>query len=216
MIKSVVLSLAFLLAFPVLAQEKTLPPQFVFPEFSPGVVGMKNGTPIRALLNYNMLSEEMVFFEAGAVKAILQEQLKDIDTVYIKDRKFFMLQGTFVELLQQNPYGLYVQYNCRVKPPDRATAFGKSSQTSSNITYSPKLPVGAVYNVDLNGAKILRETSYWSQKGGKLQQAKNLNQLLKWYGEQKHQGKDYAKQHNLDFDNPQQVLQLVEFLEQGS
>lgn len=203
-----------MLSFISLAQEKKEPSHYVFPDFEPGVVRMKNGNAIRAMLNYNTLSEEMVFLEGGEKRAIVDEQLKDIDTVYIGDRKFFKLDGAFVELLQQSPYQFYAAYKGKMKAPERASAFGTTSQTSSNFSYSPTLSVGAIYDINLpQGTKVTRETSYWLQKDGKQEEAKNLNQLLKLY-DNKNAGKDYAKSNKLDFENPKDMLQLVKFLEE--
>ncbi|MEZ4809619.1 MAG: hypothetical protein R2819_04605 [Allomuricauda sp.] len=188
---------------------------YVFPEFNPGVVLMKNGQKNPAMLNYNSLTEEMVFENNGGKLAIVDTQLQQIDTVYIKGRRFFRHDGKFLELLHQSGYELYAEHKCDVKYPGRPDAFGRTSQTSSSESYTSTNVMGIIYELSLpEGYKTKPYTHYWLRRGGKLEQIKNLNQLLKLY-DNKNAGKDYAKSNKLDFENPQDMLQLVEFLEEN-
>lgn len=203
-----------ILSASILAQGKIEPSHYVFPKFELGVVRMKNGEAVRALLNYNAYSQEIVFDEAGVKKAVVEDQMKDIDTVYIKDRAFFKFNDTFVELLQRTPYHIYASYKCKVKPPERASAFGTTSQTSSNMTYSPTMSIGMIYDIKLpQGTKVTPETSYLLRKSGGLDRVKNLNQLTKLYPKKKKIAKDFVKKNDVDFHDPKAVVQLINFLE---
>ena len=70
---------------------------YLFPEFTKGVVLMKTGVKNEALLNYNSLTEEMIFDNKGTKLAL--GQLDQVDTVYIQNRKFFPLNKKFVEIV---------------------------------------------------------------------------------------------------------------------
>jgi hypothetical protein len=46
-------------------EESNVMAQFLFPEFSKGIVKMKAGAPISAVMNYNTLTEKVVFEQKG-------------------------------------------------------------------------------------------------------------------------------------------------------
>ena len=46
-------------------------PQFLFPAFAKGIVKMKDGRRLAALLNYNMVDEEMIFEQNNVVSTIV-------------------------------------------------------------------------------------------------------------------------------------------------
>lgn len=109
---------------------------YVFPDFTNGSVLMKSGQQHQALLNYNALSEEMIFVDKGTKLAISKEEKEKIDTVYIKGRKFFVLDGRFLELIYRSGYELYAEHRCDVKYPGKPAGYGGTSETSSISTYS--------------------------------------------------------------------------------
>jgi hypothetical protein len=88
---------------------------YIFPGFTNGTVLMKSGYVYQALLNYNAFSQEMIFEDKGKKLAIGKEDKEKLATVYIMDRKFFVLDGIFVELLYRSGYELYAEHKCDVK-----------------------------------------------------------------------------------------------------
>ena len=88
---------------------------YIFPEFTQGVVLMKNGIRNEALLNYNSLTEQMIFEKKGKKLAIGMNELGFVDTVFVKDRKFIALNGVFVELLSQSKWDLYIEHECKME-----------------------------------------------------------------------------------------------------
>ena len=120
---------------------------YLFPEFTKGVVLMKTGVKNEALLNYNSLTEEMIFDNKGTKLAL--GQLEQVDTVYIQGRKFFPLNNKFVELVYQSKYALYAEHKCNVKDPGKPAAYGGTSQTSATSTYSSYFSGGQVYELKL-------------------------------------------------------------------
>ena len=107
---------------------------YLFPEFTKGVVLMKTGVKNEALLNYNSLTEEMIFENRGIKLAV--GELEQIDTVYINGRKFFLLNNKFVELIYHSKFDLYAEHKCDVSDPGKPAGYGGTSQTSAISTYS--------------------------------------------------------------------------------
>ena len=197
------------------AQVKSVPlSHYVFPVFNQGEVLMKTGKSSKAMLNYNSLSEEMVFDNKGQKLAIIDEQLKQIDTVYIKNRKFFRLNDKFLELLFHSNTDLYAEYRCHIIYPGKPNGLGGTTQTSSSRTYSTIISGMLIYDLSLpEGYKTTPYTYYWLKKDGELHKFKNLKQLTKLYADKKDLYKDYIKMHEVKFNEQESIVQLVNYLE---
>lgn len=210
------LVLAILFSLNMYAQDTiTAPSHYVFSEFTMGQVLLQNGVKNVVSLNYNALSEEMVFNTNGVKLAIADEQLKTIDTVFIGERKFLHLENTFLELLENTTFELYVEYKCRMKYPGKVNGpGGRTSQTSSSETYAPKGFQQAIYEVKLpTGYDATPYQYYWLKQESELKRFKNLNQLAKLYPSKKSQFKAYTKKHDVNFNNKENIIKLVSHLE---
>lgn len=185
---------------------------YLFPEFTNGVVLMKSGEKNEALLNYNSLTEEMIFDNRGIKLAIGQLEL--VDTVYIGSRKFFLLNNKFVELIYKSKSEVYAEYKCTVKDPGKPAAYGGTSQTSATTTYSSYFTGGQVYDLKLpEGYETKPFTHFWLKKDGKLNKFLTVRQLSKFYGEKENLFKAYQKTHEVKYDNQESIIELIKFLE---
>ena len=64
-----------------------------------------------------LLTEEMIFDDKGKKLAIGKEEQERVDTVYISDRKFFILNGNFVELIDHSEWDLYAETQMQCERP---------------------------------------------------------------------------------------------------
>lgn len=205
-------SLIFISAY---AQPKTTQgDHYLFPEFTQGIVLLKTGKEDRKLLNYHALAEQLVFDNQGKILAVPKEQLERIDTVYMKERKFVVLNNKFVELLQHSSWDLYVEHKCALKEQGKDAGYGGTSQTSAINTPSAVELGGNVYSLQLpEGFQTKRYVIYWLKKDGELKQVLNLKQLKKLYKEKSDLFNDYVKEHAVEYENQENVSQLIHYLE---
>ena len=77
--------------------EKHILSHYLFPEFIQGEVRLKSGTITGSRLNYNALTEEMIFESNGKYLAIAKPE--SVDTIYIQGRKFIPEGKIFYEIL---------------------------------------------------------------------------------------------------------------------
>ena len=140
---------------------------YIFPEFVTGSVLMKDGTSHQALLNFNVATEEMIFDQNGQKLAFADVTRKGLDTVFIENRKFVLLDDSkFAEVIHQNGYTLMVQYKCRVIPPGKPSGYGGTSQTSSVTSYSSLMGSGQLYELKLpDDFKVNPYNVYWLDNG---------------------------------------------------
>ncbi|MDD2552732.1 MAG: hypothetical protein PHO84_05375 [Dysgonamonadaceae bacterium] len=211
------LSLFFLLTISISlkAQETVNLSHYLFPDFQPGVVLMKNGVRNNVKLNYNAASEEMVFDENGKILAIDEAVLPQVDTVFIADEKFIRMNNKFVKIIINEPeIDLFVEHKCRLIPPGKPAAYGGTSQTSSITSYSSIMSDGRVYNLKLpDDYKIIPYNVFWLNRNGKLQSFSNLGQLKKIYRDKKKLIGDYLKENEVKLSNEKSVSDAINYLE---
>jgi hypothetical protein len=175
---------------------------------------MKSGIKNQALLDYNSLTEEMIFENNGKKLAIAKGELELVDTVFIEDRKFVALNNKFFELVYHSKSDLYVEHKCSMIPPGKPTAYGGTSQTSSITSLSSINSGGRLYELELpEGSEIKPYICYWLKKNGKLNKFINMKQLMKLYDDKKDLFKDYVKKNDVTYNNQKSIVQLIKYLE---
>jgi hypothetical protein len=187
---------------------------YLFPKFTKGVILMKSGIKNQLLLNYNSLTEEMIFENSGKKLAIAKEELKLVDTVFIEDRKFIEMNNKFFELAYHSKSDLYVEHKCSMVSPGKPAAYGGTSQTSSITSISSINSAGRLYEIELpEGYEIKPYTCYWLKKNGELSKFINMKQLMKLYDDKKDLFKAYVKKYDVTYNNQESIVQLIKYLE---
>ena len=187
---------------------------YIFPAFTQGAVIMKSGVKNEALLNYNTLTEEMVFKKADQKLAIPKGDMIYIDTVFIADRTFIVLDKQFVEILNDSKWHLYVVYKCKVQEKGQSSGFGGLSETAAINAHSSLITGGAFYELELpNNYKIEPYNFYWLKKNEELKKFVNMNTLKKLYKNKSASFKAYVKKNGVKYDNQEGIVQLIEYME---
>lgn len=187
---------------------------YLFPEFTQGVVLLNNGKLDAKLLNYHTLTEQLLFDSYGKILAVPKEQLERIDTVFIKERRFVMLDNKFVELLHRSTWELYVEYKCDLKEQGKDAGYGGKSQTSAINTPSAVALGENVYSLKLpEEFETRRYSFYWLKKDRELMQFANVKQLKKFYKDKNDLFSDYVKIHDVEFEDQEGMVKLIDHLE---
>jgi hypothetical protein len=185
---------------------------YLFPEFMKATVLLKNGTLNNAVLNYNSLTEEMIFENRGTKLALGQLDL--IDTVYIADRKFIPLGNAFVELIFKSNYSLFAAYKCKINDPGKPAGYGTTSQTSAISTYSTYFSGGRAYEMKLpEGIETQSSVEYWLEKDGKMNKFLSIRQLSKLVAEKEDLFKSYVKEHDVKYDDQASMVELLNYIQ---
>ena len=185
---------------------------YLFPEFTQGEVLMKKGVRKEALLNFNALTEEMIF-ESNGVKLALA-QLELIDTIYINGRRFFPLNGKFLEAIYRSNYELYAEHKCSLNDPGKPAGYGTSSQLGAATTYSSYFSGNRVYDMTLPASvETTPFTIYWLKKDGEMVKFVSLKQLLKEFPEKSSLYKKFIKEKDISYEDTESLIRLVKFME---
>jgi hypothetical protein len=209
------LFLLLLITVSLHAQETIRVSHYLFPDFQPGVVLMKNGTRNSAKLNYNTASEEMVYDENGKLLALSDVLLPQIDTVFISNEKFIRVNNKFMKIIIDEPgISLFVEHKCRLIPPGKPAGYGGTSQTSSVTSYSSITAGGRVYDLELpDDFKVVPYKVFWVNRDGKLQSFSNIGQLKRVYRDKKRVIGDYLKENNVEMTNEKSIEDTIMFME---
>jgi hypothetical protein len=207
----VLLILSLLVSVANSQEQKVAVTHYLFPQFTKGVILMKTGLKNEASLNFNSLTEEMIF-ENNGVKLAL-DKLDQVDTVYIAGRKFITVNGKFLELILHSSSDLFAEHKCKLNDPGTPAGYGGTSQTSATTTYSQILSGGQAYDLKLpESIETNPYVVYWIKKNGELIKFSSLNQLSKIFDEKSSDYKKYTKEHRVSFSNQQSLIDLVRFL----
>jgi hypothetical protein len=181
---------------------------YVFPKFLKGTVKMKNGHRESKVMNYNMITEEMVYDKDGVMMAI--DRLGTIDTVYFETRKFVPVEKVFYEELIKAPISLYLQHKNNLIPPGNSVGYGGTSQTASTTSLTSLTTSGTIYKLQLpSDYQVSNISQFWIRKEDKLYKASGERQVLKIFPEKAKEIKEFISQNKLNVKKTDDLITLV-------
>jgi hypothetical protein len=185
-------------------------PHYLLPEFTKGKVLLKSGTPRELKMNYNIITEEIIFEYPGKYLALTN--IETIDTVFILGRKFIPSGKIFLELLVKSRNSLFAKYTCTITPPGKPSGYGGTSQTSSITVVDQLFSEGRAYEMELpSDYGVSPNTEYLLFMNGKFIRINNLKQVIKAFPEKESQIKEYGKNRKTDFKKQDDVISLIAF-----
>lgn len=185
--------------------------QYLYPEFVNSVVLLKNGQTQKALMNYNMATEKMVYIKDGVYYDLLS--LEITDTIYMNNSKFVPVGQVFYEVVLTGTVTLFIQHSASLLPPAKPGAYGTRTETSSVTMVSTfGSSGGKLYNLKLpSDYKIILKPVYWIRKDYSMHSFVNAGQFLKIFPENKSRLKEFIKTNKIKFDRRDDVVKLVSF-----
>jgi hypothetical protein len=182
-------------------------PQFLYPEFSASKIKMKAGKDLNLLLNYNLVTEKMVFFQKEQVYDMLNQV--NVDTVYMSGSKFIPYEKVFYEAHPGVPVSLFIQHKGRILAPPKPAAYGGTSEVSSS-TYITRMELGSqVYNMKLEGdLRVKYDPTYWVRFNDQMYSFNNEKTYLKIFTGKEEVLKQFIKKNRLKFEKPNDLLKI--------
>lgn len=182
---------------------------YIFPAFAQGVVQQKSGEINKALLNYNALTEEMIFDQSGQKMALDKTEM--IDTVTIENRKFIPEGKVFYELAVNAPVALFIQHKADLISPGNNTGFG-TSQTSAITNAADLKTSGGAYQLKLpDDYNLVSKTTFWLRKNNHYYIVKTIKNIQDFFPAKADVIKNYVKVNKTDFKNADDLIKLILF-----
>ncbi|MDQ6761360.1 MAG: hypothetical protein M3015_01895 [Bacteroidota bacterium] len=186
--------------------------QYVFNEFTPGTVKLKSGETSSQLLNYNILTNEMIFNDNGKYLAIANPE--NVDTVYIGTREFVPLNNKFYEVLVNAKMPLLLEFTASISEPGTSTGIAGNTTTSAATSYKSLVNSGGAYELKLpDNFKVKQGYAYWIMKDGEMEKIPNAKQLIKIFPDKKDIINDAIKKKDLKLSKREDVIMLVKLIE---
>jgi hypothetical protein len=188
-------------------------PQFLYPEFTKSKVRMKNGQIQNIMLNYNTVSEKMVFQKDEKLYDMANPEM--IDTVFLQDSRFVPAGKVFYKVVLIAPVAFYAQYKGELQPPGTPAGYGGTSQVSNTKNMSSVQLSTGYYNLDLPADYAVKTNIiYWYSKNGKMLSFVNERQFLKLNPDKEKELKQFIKQNKIKFDKQPDIVKLAEYYNQ--
>jgi hypothetical protein len=184
---------------------------YLFDEFSPATLLFKSGRQASLKFNYNVVSEEMVFMRYGRLLAL---DMPDIDTIYIRERKFIPLNKGFYEVVQTSLCMLYVRHHAEVTNKGKAAGYGQHSETaaiSSLNSYTFEEMV--IPLASSAGGKLQDLSEVWLRRGGQFYEAGTKKQLLQAFPEHEAAIRQFDRKYRPQRYRLREVEALLRYLQ---
>ena len=185
-------------------------PQYYFEDFVNGTVKMKNGQIQTPLLNYNTVTEKMVFVRDDKYYDLTNPEM--VDSVTIKNIRFVPVGKVFYEVLLSGPTALFIQHKGSLLPAGKQVGYGGTSQLASAHYISNIDLSSGRYNLPLPSEYIVNVTPlYWIRRDNEMLSFTNERQFLSFYPGQTAKIKTFTKENRIKFDRKDHLIKLVEF-----
>jgi hypothetical protein len=184
--------------------------QYMFPGFTKGLVRMKTGESFNAVLNYNTVTENMVWEKDG--KLLDLANMESVDTIFLQNRKFIPVDKVFYEVLVNAPISMFIQHKNDLVQAGSPAGYGSTSQTSSIKNFSSIALNSRTYNLALPPDYTLNQsTVYWIKKSNTMFSFLNKRQFLKIFPGEKDEIEKFINQNRLKFENRDDLIKLVNY-----
>ena len=187
----------------------------LFPQFEKGEVVFKAGMRNSAMLNYNIVQQEMLFQDNDNTIMALADPA-EVLVVIIGERRFFPIssKGIFYEEIQAGEGSFFVQHKATVISEGKGAGYGGYSQTSSITQYGSIFgsSSGNVYYLNPDEKFRLKNDNFYYILSGKnykrFNSAKALGKLFKG-NESKIEA--FAKEQSINFSKIEDVSRIIEY-----
>lgn len=189
-------------------------PHFLFPEFSEGVVIMKDDKPFSTMLNYNLLEQRMVTELNGTYRYSKDPAL--IDSILIGDRFFIPVEDKFYEVISHGRFTFLILHRATLIEEGHEVGYGVKSQ-STGPTQQKRFEMnsywGNVAYLDIPAdGEVKTAPVFWVRQGTSLEKFSNAKQLMKILPGYKPVIQRYIEQEKVNFKSPEDVARLGKYL----
>lgn len=190
----------------ILAQEST---GYYFKDFTHGRVILKNKQFARGKFNYDFRNKQMHFLNGNT--DMIVENLQDIDTIIIDKTRFIPYEGRFVEVMKEGKTALLIEKEVNTREHGKVGAMGMATHGSVQaIDVNARFQrVNGENNMDLTIYKDEIKNIYYILIKKNWKSFRNQATFLKLFPKKQQESiKETIKTLDVDFDKPEDVLEL--------
>jgi hypothetical protein len=186
-------------------------PQYLFSEFAGCEVLMKGGKINTSVMNYNIVTEKMVFLSNEKYYDMTNPEA--VDTVMLNKCRFIPVGKVFYEVLVTKPIALFIQHKGNLLTAGKPVGYGGTSQTASTHYISSIELSGIQTNLTLPNDYIVNPAPvYWIRTGEKWSDFNNEKQFISLFPDKAVQIKSFIKENRIKIDKPENLSRLVRYV----
>ena len=205
--RTVITTLFLIVAVLINAQESN---GYYFKEFTSGQVLLKNKQFARGKFNYDFVNRQMHFLNGN--EDMIVENLQDIEAIIIDKTRFVPHDGRFMELIKEGKAVLLIEKEVNTRERGKVGAMGVATHGSvQSIDVNARFQrVNGENNMDLTIYKDEIKNIYYILIKKDWKSFRNQATFLKLFPKKQQESiKEIIKTTDMDFNNPDDVLQLL-------
>ncbi|MGQ9620532.1 MAG: hypothetical protein ACUVTX_06045 [Bacteroidales bacterium] len=184
--------------------------QYLFPAFNVGSVKSKTGKPRNLILNYNTITEKMVFEQKGQYYDLIGQE--SVDTIYLLGKRFIPYEKFFLDVIWQGKITLAVQHRSSLRAPGKPVGYGGTSELAAANYLSGVELSGGYYNLKLpEGYEVTYTPVNWIKTGEIWERFLTIKQFVKLFPEYSDELNLFIKKNRIKFDRTEDLIKLVEY-----
>jgi hypothetical protein len=184
--------------------------QFLFPDFTTAVVKLKTGDSFTAIMNYNTVTEKMIFNQNGTLMDLNKPET--VDTIFLQNKKFVFIEKTFCEVLVNAPVSLFIEHKSDLTSTGRPSAYGLKTQTLGTTSISTFYSENNAYNLKLpENFKVTPSPVSWVRIDNVMHRFLTVRQFLKIFPAKSEELKQFIDQSNIDIKKFDDLIKLVNY-----
>ena len=184
--------------------------RYMYSEFIPGRIMLRNGIYSDRILNYNYVAGEMEFIQKSDTLSIANK--KDIKMVIIAQDTFYYDKG-YIELIRNTEPKIGLKQSVELKEIVNKDPYGTASSGGASTTYNSMPSNGSYYKFTANKDMVFKKSlQYYILTPEADFILINKNNLLKQYPHNKDKIKPFLKKNKIKFDVREDILKLADFI----
>ena len=186
---------------------------FLFTEYQDALILYKDGRQFQAPVNFDLLEGQFLFIDSKEMESKHFSNPELIALLRIGNRCFLLGDKETTEVIQSDPM-FRVSYSGNLRKAPKNLTYGGTTQTASVDSYSGMMGSGLISGRPTNNQVVMGVNKTYEVKiGKKTKRFFSKNSFLKAVPKlQRPEMEAYLEQHEVDFGNVQQVLELYKQL----
>lgn len=196
---------------------------YVFPEFASGIIQQRNGPPLNARLNYDMVGEQMAFTVDGQYFTLLPQE---IAAVFVARRKFLPAPGNskstaFLEEVPLQNGEFYVRRKMALRNKGKGIGYGMYSETTATHTVGSYVHMGGeLYGGGIGTTRQLAPSVkqeyvnaniYYVSINGKYRPVSNVGGVTRLFKSHKAEIRKFVDDNGLKFDSEENIAAILNY-----
>jgi hypothetical protein len=191
-------------------QRKETASEFLFPNFTSGIVMLKDNSVINTKLNYDTFTNQMLYMGADSVLMTFAEPEK-VNYVAISNRNFFYIKNYFAELQTNGPILLYSRIH-NEKISDKAGSYASASPATRTQAVSSIGSLDGRLTGVTEDASYIQSVNFYVTINDKTRVVSNQNDFLKCFPSKKELIKVELEKQSTKFSSIEAVKKLVDWM----